>query len=64
MPLYKTIKPNKHTTVYVWRIEASFDELSVNIPLTDSSRKRLLSMKSEIHHRGYLSIRHLLKEAS
>lgn len=63
MPLYKTIQPNKHTTVYVWKIEASFDELSENIPLTDSSRKRLLSMRSEIHQRGYLSIRHLLKEA-
>ncbi len=63
MPLYKTIHPNNHTTVYVWKIEASFDELSENIPLTDCSEKRLYSMKSEIHQRGYLSIRHLLKEA-
>ena len=63
MPLYKTIHPNNHTTVYVWKIEASFDELSVNIPLTESSKKRLYSMKSEIHQRGYLSVRHLLKEA-
>ena len=63
MPLYKTIKPNYHTTVYVWKIEASFDELSENIPLTDRSKERLLSMKSKIHQRGFLSIRHLLKEA-
>lgn len=63
MPLYKTIKPNNHTTVYVWKIEASFDELSENIPLTDRSEARLLSMRSEIHQRGFLSIRHLLKEA-
>ena len=63
MPLYKTIKPNYHTTVYVWKIEASFDELSENIPLTDRSKERLISMKSKIHQRGFLSIRHLLKEA-
>ncbi len=63
MPLYKTIKPNKHTTVYVWKIEASFDELSEHIELTENSENRMLSMKSEIHRRGFLSIRHLLKEA-
>jgi 4'-phosphopantetheinyl transferase len=63
MPLYKTIKPNIHTTVFVWKIEESFDELTDNIPLTNSSKKRVLSMKSELHQRGFLSIRHLLKEA-
>jgi len=63
MPLYKTIKPNNHTTIYVWKIEESFDELSENTPLTDRSNTRLLSMKSELHQRGFLSVRHLLKEA-
>ena len=63
MPLLKTIQVNASTKIYVWRIEASFDELSVNIPLTDKSRKRLYSMKSELHQRGYLSVRHLLMEA-
>lgn len=63
MPLYKTIKPNKHTTVYVWKIEASFDELLEQIELSEKSKNRMLSMKSEIHQRGFLSIRHLLKEA-
>ncbi len=63
MPLYKTIKPNKHTSIYIWKIEASFDELLKDIPLTNRCRKRMLSMKSEIHQRGFLSIRHLLKEA-
>ena len=63
MPLYKTIKPNEHTTIFVWKIEASFDELLKNIDLTERSKKRLYSMKSEIHQRGFLSVRHLLKEA-
>lgn len=63
MPLFKTIQPNNHTSIYVWKIQESFDELSENIPLTENSEKKLGSMKSELHRRGYLSIRHLLKEA-
>ena len=63
MPLYKTIKVNDTTTIFVWKIEASFDELAVDIPLTDKSRTRLYSMKSELHQRGYLSVRHLLMQA-
>tara|TARA_R110001583_G_scaffold44966_1_gene142187 strand:- start:15914 stop:16552 length:639 start_codon:yes stop_codon:yes gene_type:complete len=63
MPLYKTIKPNKHTTVYVWKIEESFEALSEGISLTERSENRLLSMKSELHRRGFLSVRHLLIEA-
>ena len=63
MPLYKTIKHNPFTTIYVWKIEASFDELSESIDLTNRSISRLESMKSELHRRGFLSIRHLLLEA-
>lgn len=63
MPLYKIIKPNNYTSIFVWKIEESFDELSKNTPLTDRCEKRLLSMKSELHQRGFLSVRHLLKEA-
>lgn len=63
MPLYKTINPNSYTSIFVWKIEESFDELFENTPLTERSEKRLLSMKSELHQRGFLSVRHLLKEA-
>jgi len=63
MPLYKTIKPNSYTSIFVWKIEESFDELFKNTPLTLKSEKRLNSMKSELHQRGFLSVRHLLKEA-
>ena len=63
MPLYKTIKPNNHTTVYVWKIEESFEDLSEKMPLTDSSKNRIQSMRSELHRCGFLSVRHLLKEA-
>ncbi|WP_457617408.1 4'-phosphopantetheinyl transferase family protein [Lutibacter sp.] len=63
MPLYKTIKIAPNTSIFVWKIEEDFDFLYRNISLTASSEERLLSMKSEIHRCGFLSIRHLLKEA-
>lgn len=63
MSLFKTINHNKHTSIYVWKIEETFNELSENIILKESSKKRLLNMKSEIHQCGFLSVRHLLKEA-
>ena len=63
MPLFKTIKPNLHTTIFVWKIEESFNELSSAMLLNNRSKDRILSMKSELHRRGFLSVRHLLKEA-
>lgn len=62
MPLYKTIKPNKHTTILVWKIEESFDELFSSLILNERSLQRINSMKSELHQCGFLSVRHLLKE--
>ena len=62
MPLYKTIIVNNATKVLIWKIEESFEELSFGIHLTDKSQERLDSMKSELHQRGFLSIRHLLKD--
>ena len=64
MPLYKTITVNKTTKVLIWKIEESFEELSFGIDLTENSQNRVDSMKSELHQRGFLSVRHLLKEAN
>ncbi len=61
MPIYKTIKLSKHTTVIVWKIEESLDELYHNISLTQNSLNRISNMRSEIHQKGYLSVRQLLK---
>lgn len=63
MPLFKRIKPNSYTSIFVWKIEESLDELSKNIHLTKRSEERLLSMRSELHQRGFLSVRHLLQKA-
>ena len=60
MPLYKTIKVNSATKVLIWKIEESFDTLLKNIELTAKNTGRLNSMKSILHQKGFLSIRHLL----
>jgi phosphopantetheinyl transferase len=62
MALYKTLKVNKTTKVLIWKIEESISELQDSITLSENSATRLQSMKSELHQKGFLSIRHLLKE--
>ncbi len=63
MPIYKTIKPNQKTIIFVWKIDEPYSDLLDSIALNDLSKKRLNGMKSELHQRGFLSVRHLLKEA-
>lgn len=63
MPLYKTITVDEHTKVFIWKVEESFEWLSEGIELTEHCRKRVDGMKSEIHRRGFMSIRHLMAEA-
>ncbi len=60
MPLYKTITPNSQTTVKIWKITESFDELMQPVSLKPKSLERVLGMKSDLHQRGFLSVRHLL----
>ena len=64
MPLYKTITVSKATQVYIWKVTESESELSKNIQLTQHCKNRMLGMKSEMHRRAFLSIRHLLKVAN
>ena len=63
MPLYKTISASENTTVYVWKIEESYDELIDSLHLNSRSIERISNMKSELHQRGFLSVRYLLKVA-
>jgi phosphopantetheinyl transferase len=62
MPLYKSIQTTNQTKILIWKIEESFDELSKDIELTNRCQIRVDSMKSELHKRGFMSIRHLLAE--
>jgi len=61
MPLYKTIAPNSQTTVKIWKITESYIELMAPLDLKPKSLERVLGMKSELHQRGFLSVRHLLR---
>ncbi|RCS27849.1 4-phosphopantetheinyl transferase [Polaribacter sp. WD7] len=60
MALYKTLTVNPTTKVLIWKIEETVDQLKHGITLSENSELRLQSMKSEIHQKGFLSIRHLL----
>ena len=63
MPLYQTISVSESTLIYIWKVEETENQLAENIILTENSESRVSGMRSEIHRRGYLSIRHLLAEA-
>ena len=63
MPLFKTIAFSPTTTIYIWKISETFDELTLDINLSDNSKFRLNVMKSEMHQKGFLSVRQLLQEA-
>ncbi len=60
MPLYKTLNPNSQTTVKIWQITEPFNDLMQQVVLTPKSLQRVLDMKSDIHRRGFLSVRCLL----
>ncbi|WP_273568312.1 4'-phosphopantetheinyl transferase family protein [Maribacter halichondriae] len=63
MPLYTTITVNSSILVYVWKIEESETQLVEGIRLTENCQRRMQGMRSELHRRGFLSIRHLMAEA-
>lgn len=60
MPLYKTITVNKDTSLAIWKVTETEDALGEDIALSDHCQNRFKGMKSEMHRRAFLSIRHLL----
>lgn len=63
MPLYKTININPTTRILIWKITESLEELLSQVVLKEKTQLRLQTMKSELHQRGFLSVRMLLQEA-
>jgi len=63
MALYKTITVDRHTKAFIWKVEEAYEWLSEGIELTPNCQERVNGMKSEIHKRGFMSIRHLLAVA-
>lgn len=60
MPLYKTIHINPSTTIFLWKITETFEDLFDEVQLKDINLIRLKTMKSELHQRAFLSVRKLL----
>lgn len=63
MPLYKTTAFDPETTISVWEITETFEDLFDQVLLNDTNLIRLNNMKSEMHQRGFLSVRMLLQTA-
>ncbi len=63
MPLYKTLAVDQDIRVYLWKVEEEESALAAPLVLAEYSKTRLLGMKSTLHRRAYLSIRHLLHVA-
>lgn len=61
MPLHKVININPSTTVFLWKITETFEDLFDEVQLTDINYIRLNTMKSELHQRAFLSVRKLLQ---
>lgn len=59
MPLYKTLTDSQ-SKVLIWKVTETEVALANGISLTTHCQKRMLGMKSEMHRRAFLSIRHLL----
>jgi len=60
MPFYKSYSPNSSTSIKVWKISESYQELLSTIDLTNETMKKLNNSKSINRKREILSVRHLL----
>lgn len=62
MPLYKTITVDPQTILSIWKIEEPYQELASSVRLQPQHQARVDGMRSDIHRRGFLSVRHLLHQ--
>ncbi len=62
MPLYKIIHVDPATKILLWKITESYQELLDTVDLKEKSTLRLKGMRSELHRRGFMSVRKLLQE--
>jgi len=63
MPLLKHENLFAATQLLVWKVSEPLEVLLQGIELTERSKNRFNSMKSEIHQRAFLSVRHSLAAA-
>ncbi len=63
MPLLKNEKLFDNTQLLVWKVSEALEVLQKGIELTERSKTRFACMKSEMHRRAFLSVRHSLAAA-
>jgi 4'-phosphopantetheinyl transferase len=61
MPLHHIIHHNESIKIYIWKITESYEQLSAEVTLNQRNQQRIQNMKSELHRRGFLSVRKLLE---
>ncbi|HEA29578.1 MAG TPA: 4'-phosphopantetheinyl transferase superfamily protein [Leeuwenhoekiella sp.] len=62
MPLYKIITVNEKTSIAIWKVAETLAELTEGVQLTGHCEERFKGMKSQLHQRAFMSIRHLLAQ--
>lgn len=62
MPLIKEIIEDSYR-VLIWRVEESLEDLRGDIVLREATQERFSKMKSEVHQKGFMAVRHLLSAA-
>ena len=62
MPIYKRITVDEATVALIWKIEEDLTALEKEVQLSSYCQERYDGMKSIVHKKGFISIRHLLKE--
>lgn len=61
MPLHHIINHSATTQIYIWKITEGEQQLFSEVRLNERNQQRLQNMKSEMHRRGFLSVRKLLQ---
>jgi|SRR6218665_2188367 len=61
MPLHQIINIAPKTQIYIWKITEPYEQLRAEIQLNERNEIRLTGMKSELHRRGFLSVRKILE---
>lgn len=61
MPLYQSKTYGLNTELHIWKITETFEDLFDQVLLNDTNLIRLNNMKSEMHQRGFMSVRMLLQ---
>ncbi|MDM1345526.1 4'-phosphopantetheinyl transferase superfamily protein [Myroides marinus] len=62
MPLIKEIIEDNYR-VLIWRVEENLDNLREGVVLREATKERFSKMKSEVHQKGFMAVRHLLSAA-